>query len=317
MRFFNTSGPCDSRFHYMLPALARLPEAPRLVERGAYFVVHAPRQTGKTTVLKALARELTGTGRYAALRFSCEAGKVAGDDYEAAQRAVLDAIVMAAEDNLPAELRPPQPWPERSQTQLLAAGLRAWAQQCTRPLVLLFDEIDALRGDSLISVLSQLRNGYDARPDSAPWSVVLCGLRDVRDYKAASGGDASRLGTSSPFNIKTASLRLGSFTAEEVRALYAQHTEGTGQAFDEEAVSKAFELTAGQPWLVNALASEVIDGMNIAPPEPITAAHMEQAKERLILARATHLDSLVARLQEPRVRRIIEPLMGRHAGKRR
>jgi hypothetical protein len=128
MRFFNTSGPCDARRHYMLPALARLPEAPALIERGAYFVVHAPRQTGKTTVLQALARELCQTGRYAALRFSCESGKVAGDDYEAAQRAVLDSISMAAEDDLPAELRPPQPWPERSPPQLLAAGLRAWTR---------------------------------------------------------------------------------------------------------------------------------------------------------------------------------------------
>ncbi len=139
--------------------------------------------------------------------------------------------------------------------------------------------------------------------------MALCGLRDVRDYKAASGGDASRLGTSSPFNIKVDSLRLGEFTAAQVAALYAQHTADTGQPFTEEALARAFELTCGQPWLVNALAREIVDKMRIAPPEPITAEHVEQAKERLILARATHLDSLVARLHEDRVRRVIEPLL--------
>jgi hypothetical protein len=139
--------------------------------------------------------------------------------------------------------------------------------------------------------------------------VVLCGLRDVRDYKAASGGDPSRLGTASPFNIKVASLRLDDFTAEQVAALYAQHTGDTGQEFTREAVARAFDYTRGQPWLVNALAREITREMRIAPPEPVTAEHVDEAKERLILARATHLDSLVARLHEPRVRRVIEPLI--------
>jgi hypothetical protein len=60
---------------------------------------------------------------------------------------------------------------------------------------------------------------------------------------------------------------------------------------------------------VNALAREVIEKIGVAPPTPITPEAMEEAKERLILARATHLDSLVARLAEPRVRRVIEPLI--------
>ena len=89
--------------------------------------------------------------------------------------------------------------------------------------------------------------------------MVLCGLRDVRDDKAASGGEPGRLGTSSPFNVKVESLRLGDFTEAEARGLYAQHTEETGQPFVEEALAAAFELHQGQPWLCNALAREVIE----------------------------------------------------------
>jgi hypothetical protein len=292
----------------MVPAARRLPEAPGLVEQMAYFVVHAPRQTGKTTTLRALAEELTASGRYAALLVSCETGEAAGDNYGAAERVIVHRLRGRAEESLPAELRPP-PIPDALEGALLGDALRAWARACPRPLVLFFDEIDALRGQSLISALRQIRDGFVNRPSGFPASIALCGLRDVRDYKAASGGDPTRLGTASPFNIKIKSLRVGDFTPEEVRELYAQHTAETGQAFSEEALARALEVTAGQPWLVNALAREVVEEMAVPPSETITAAHIDQAKERLILARATHLDSLVARLMEPRVRRVIEPLI--------
>ncbi len=307
-RRFNTAGPCRPGIDYMVPALSRLPEVPGLVAGEGYFVVHAPRQTGKTTTLLALADELTAGGRYAALRFSCEVGRAAGDDYAAATRGILDRIRASAEDALPADLRPP-PWPKASESTLLVEALRAWAQICPRPLVLFFDEIDALRGEGLISVLSQLRDGYSSRPRDFPSSVALCGLRDVRDYKAAAGGDPARLGTSSPFNIKLESLRLGDFTLDEVAVLYGEHTADTGQPFAPGAMEHAFELTSGQPWLVNALAREVIEKLAVPTAEAITVDHLEEAKERLILARATHLDSLAARLAEPRVQRILGPLL--------
>jgi hypothetical protein len=209
---------------------------------------------------------------------------------------------------LPPELGPP-PWPQAPDETLLGDALAAWARVCPRPLVLFFDEIDALRGASLISVLRQLRAGFNERPEGFPASVALCGLRDVRDYKAAAGGDPSRLGTASPFNIKLESLRLGDFTPAEIRQLYGQHTAEASQQFTPQALDRAVELTAGQPWLVNALAREVVDKLRVPPPEPITAEHLEQAKERLIVARATHLDSLAAKLVEPRVRRVIEPVL--------
>jgi hypothetical protein len=307
-RRFNTAGPCLPAYHYMVPPLRRLPQAPGLVAQLGYFVVHAPRQTGKTTILSALASELTATGEYAALHVSCESGRAAGDNYGAAQRGILHRIRRRAAVTLPSELQPP-PWPAAPDENLLGDALAAWARACPRPLVLFFDEIDALSGQSLISVLSQLRDGYYERPDGFPGSVALCGLRDVRDYKAASGGDPSRLGTASPFNIKLKSLRLGDFTPEEVRELYAQHTAQTGQEFTPEAVRRAIELTAGQPWLINALALEIVEEMGVPASESITVEHVEQAKERLILARATHLDSLAARLAEPRVRRVVEPVL--------
>jgi hypothetical protein len=308
MRRFNTAGPCEPTIHYMVPAEPRLPEARGLIAQGAYFVVHAPRQTGKTTTLRALARALTAEGRYAALHFTCEIGKVFATDVGAAEDVILSSLQHSATTWLPPDLQPP-PMTSDKPGSIVLQNLAAWARACPRPLVLFFDEIDALRDDALVAVLGQLRGGAADRPRGFPASIVLCGLRDVRDYKAASGGDPSRLGTSSPFNIKLESLRLGDLTPDEVCALYRQHMDETGQPFEEAAIERAFALTQGQPWLVNALGREVTEKMDLPALTPITVAHIEEAKERLILARATHLDSLVARLYETRVHRVIEPII--------
>lgn len=290
----------------MIPAVPRLPEARGLVERGAYFVIHAPRQTGKTTTIRALATELTDSGRYAALAFSCEAGSAAREDYAAVQIGILAALRRRADNALPEALRPP-PFPDATPLDLLSAALSAWARACPLPLVLLFDEIDALAGQSLEVVLRQLRAGHEERPHNFPASIALCGMRNLRDYKMASGGGPVRAGSASPFNVLVKALRLGNFTAAEVAALYAQHTADTGQTFSDEALARVVELSAGQPWLVNALAREMVDEMGVTGP--IDETHVDQAKERLILSRATHLDSLSARLSEERVQRVIEPVL--------
>ena len=207
VKFFNITGSCDPARHYMIPAERRLVGVQELIDKQAYFVIHAPRQTGKTTSMKALARRLTDEGRHAALRFSCQNAQVFPDDIGAAERTVWHAIVDTAASALPEELRPPASI-EAETGSFLQAQLARWAGACPRPLVLIFDEIDAIGGPSLKSILSQLRTGFDNRPAAFPWSVILCGMRDVRDYKAASGGDPTRLGTSSPFNIKEESFRI-------------------------------------------------------------------------------------------------------------
>ncbi len=95
-------------------------------------------------------------------------------------------------------------------------ALSRWTAADPRPLVLLIDEIDALVGDSLLSVLRQLRAGYVRRPAGFPQSVVLCGVRDVRDYRIHSGSANAIVTGGSAFNVKAESLRLGDFSRDEV-----------------------------------------------------------------------------------------------------
>ncbi|MCC6627934.1 MAG: ATP-binding protein [Chloroflexi bacterium] len=306
-RRFNTAGPCNPADHYMLPATARLPEVTRLVDDKSYFVLHAPRQTGKTTTMLALGRELTASGRYIAVLLSMEGGEPFDDDPGAAELAILGAWRRAVASRLPPDFQPP-PWPTAEPGARLGATLAGWARAAARPLVVFLDEIDALRDAALISVLRQLRDGYTDRPTGFPWSLALIGLRDVRDYRVAGDG-GGRLGTASPFNIKVESLTLANFTAAEVATLYAQHTADTGQVFTPAALARAFDLTQGQPWLVNALARQAAEVIAPDPAQPVTVEVIEQAKERLIERQDTHLDSLAERLREERVRQIIAPIL--------
>jgi hypothetical protein len=145
-------------------------------------------------------------------------------------------------------------------------------------------------------------------PTGFPVSVGLIGMRDVRDYKVAAGG-SDRLQSSSPFNIKVESLTMRDFYAAEVAELYQQHTNDTGQSFEPEAMQLAFDLTQGQPWLVNAIARQLTEVVAPESSITITSAMVEEAKEILIRRQDTYLDSLAERLREDRVKAIMQPML--------
>jgi type II secretory pathway predicted ATPase ExeA len=307
MKFFNTTGPCFPEDHYMLPAPPRLPAVRPLIEQKLYFVLHAARQSGKTTSMIALARELTAEGRYAAILLSVQPAATFSDDVDRAEKLLLSRWSKVAAVELPPELCPPE-WPAAETGERIGAGLAAWASAIPRPLVVFLDETDSLKDDLLLSILHQLRDGFTYRPKNFPWSLALIGMRDIQDYKIRSGG-SEYLNTASPFNILTRSLTIGNFTADEVATLYHQHTSETGQAFTDEAVALAYEQTQGQPYLVNALAKVAVEELQPDVARAVTAAEIRKSKDLLIERRATHLRSLIERLREPRVRSVIEPIL--------
>ena len=315
-RFFNTAGPVRDDLHYLLPPLERLADADllSLVAQQKYFVLHAPRQTGKTSALLGLMALLNESGDYRCLYANMEAAQAAREDVVAAMPAICREIATRARDHLDEPLL--LGWLEGPLTSatpygLLGELLSMWANASDLPTVLFLDEIDSLVGDTLISVLRQLRAGYDKRPASFPASVILCGVRDVRDYRIHASAEKEVITGGSCFNIKAESLRLGNFSEEETRRLYAQHTEATEQRFEEEALELAWGYSRGQPWLVNALGYEVCfkhQGVRDRS-QPVTAQAMEAAKERLVDSRATHLHQLADKLAEPRVHRVVSAML--------
>lgn len=315
-RFFNTAGPVNADDHYTIPPLTRinLDDILSLIGQKKYFVLHAPRQTGKTSYLLALMEYLNKEGNYHCLYVNIEAGQAARGNVKEGIRSMLSAMAGNAIDYLDDSFLMDN-WKEvltqNGEFTALHEMLRLWCINSEKPVVLLIDEIDALVGDTLISLLRQLRSGYTKRPRFFPQSIILCGVRDVRDYRlqSESGGDIITGG--SAFNVKAKSLRLGAFSPEDIKTLFSQHTNETGQEFEPGIFPLVWELTEGQPWLVNALGFEVCFEIDEGKDreKTITTELLHRAKENLIVNRETHLDQLADKLKEDRVRRVIEPLL--------
>ncbi|MBM3198176.1 MAG: hypothetical protein FJZ58_02835 [Chlamydiae bacterium] len=160
--------------------------------------------------------------------------------------------------------------------------LRFWAElETNKPIVLFLDEFDVLAGESLVTMLTQFRTGYTDRPEHFPQTICLVGVRDLRDYKIKIKQQEELGILYSPFNIKAESLLLPIFSLEDVRALYHQHTQETGQPFTEEAIVYAFTQTDGQPWLVNALAYQACFRDLLDRSQVISLEVLQRARESL------------------------------------
>ncbi|MEL6722798.1 MAG: AAA-like domain-containing protein [Pseudomonadota bacterium] len=316
-RFFNNAGPSVPADHYMIDPLQRIDvtHIERLIRQKRYFVLHAPRQTGKTSCLMALMHHLNEQGRYQALYVNIERAQAAQNDIKEGIGSVAEAIASAARRYLQNTqlwewLKSGQP-PERA-TSLLQDLLEYWSTTSAQPTVLMLDEVDALIGDTLISLLRQIRSGYADRPAAFPASVILCGVRDVRDYRISSRGQEVITGGSA-FNIKATSLRLGNFSVEEVRELWEQHTTQTGQRFAEQIYPELWADTQGQPWLVNALGYELTDLRVPDRSVPVTLEDYRAVREKLIQSRVTHLDQLQDKLKEQRVHKVMAAVLAGEA----
>ena len=232
-----------------------------LIEDMQYFLIHAPRQTGKTTFLHALAHRLNKEGNYISVVCSMESTGYTSRSVETANINFVKAFAKMSKFFLGTENLSPDIAKYISGPSMLGDYLTDWCDTLDKPLVLLLDEVDALYDDVLISTLRQLRDGFQTRPNHFPQSIALVGLRDIRDFRTRARADNPSIGSGSPFNIKAKSFFLPAFSKEEVRGLLDQHTQDTGQVFSEEVIEKLYAYSGGQPWLTNALANEVVREM--------------------------------------------------------
>jgi hypothetical protein len=292
----------------MLPPAERLVGAQlhRYIKDNLYWVLHAPRQTGKTTFLKNWMREINAGNEAIACYVSiedCQGITDLGTAMRTIYRDIIDQVGFAGLS---------APKLDYDVTEgLLRTTLSAWSKLVEpKPLIVLFDEVDVLEGEVMISFLRQLRSGFAGRGvGTFPVSIALVGMRDLKDYITASK-DGKPVNPGSPFNIKADSAKLSNFLKEDIVRLFAQRTEETGQQITQEALDYVYDQSKGQPWIVNSLfARATLRILDATSTETVTLDHVYQARQQMIDARETHLDALALRLEDPPIRFVIDSII--------
>lgn len=325
-RYFNITGPNKEKENFSLDPLKRVDcEAiESMIEKGRYFAVSSPRQSGKTTLLLALQKKINASGKYRCLYCNVEAAQATGSDLHGGVRLILGRIADQAEFVFR------DTWPYENFVSILdhvgADGAlvtfferwRMQEQTTQPPLILMLDGIDLLYGKTLASVLRQLRTGQISGPGLFLQSVILSGVRDIRDVDIEVGENRVLLGRCGS-DIREKAVMLPGFTQAEIKELCDQYTAESGQSFQENACPRIYALTGGRPWLVNALLCEAIYEMGFGKDvsRSITMGMIDAAKDHFIARQDAYMDQLVIKLADNSVRTTLFPILVGGGWKRR
>lgn len=291
MRYFNTHGPVNSREHYVVPREAVLTELLTQIERGKYFTIYAPRQMGKTTLLRDLFDLLQEKPDYLPIPLSFEL-------YEhQTEEAFLTHFGQWMVNHIRDYLRQTETLADATQnvlanppTDYIAFDSFFRTLRVTYPtvkVVLIIDEFDGIPQPALSPILQTWRTMYlDRFSPHALHSVILIGIQNIARLN---------FGRSSPFNIAY-QYNLQGFSWEEVRDLLGQYTEETGQPFVDDVIEKIYEQTGGQPFLVNRLAKIVTEA--VAGVRPITLPHLRHAIQQLVKESNYNFETIVRHAAE-------------------
>ena len=231
-RYFNTSGPNIPAEHYTLKREKLIEKGIALVNNSRYFTIWAPRQTGKSTYFRLLAKEL--------IKKNFKVTHINLENYSTAPlSALFSYLFRKIKENWGIELK----------SGNLGDLHNDIAKIKDRQCVLIIDEIEGLNPELFGQFLHTIRNLYHSREDHALKSVILVGVSNILGVVQDNA---------SPFNIAD-NLPVPYFTKEETFALLGQHEAETGQFFTPEVKKKIPYITANQPGLVNAFAYKLVE----------------------------------------------------------
>ena len=229
-RYFNTSGPNIPSEHYTLMREELVAKGVEQVHKSRYFTIWAPRQSGKSTYFRLLAIELEKEG-YKVCHVNVEAFKVVDERFlcHYLAKEMTNAYGISIKGDT-------IDW-------LFSDVLNISNEK----LVFIIDEIEGLNPDLFNRFLHTIRASYHSRLNHSLKSVIFVGVSNITSVVEDNA---------SPFNISD-SFELPYFTREEVFALFGQHEKEAGQLFSEEVKNKIFDISVGQPGLVNGFGLEL------------------------------------------------------------
>ncbi|MBV7336249.1 AAA-like domain-containing protein [Chloroflexi bacterium TSY] len=279
MRYFNTHGPVNEIEHYVVPRSALVANLVEQIVRGKYFTIYAPRQMGKTTLLRRLRDVLKERPDHIPVTMSFQRFETWSVEEFMTEfgRLLVRRIVSGLQTKFPTQVEavrelatahPPNNYPDFwaffDEFQQLLPDAR---------IVLIVDEFDGTPQEAISPLLQTWRDMYlDTDPPRALHSIVLIGIQNIATLN---------LGRSSPFNIAN-QLALPSFTYAQVEDLLAQHTDETGQEFATGVVAEMFRITDGYPFLVNRIAAILTEEIVFDRSQPITHTDLDLTRRKLV-----------------------------------
>lgn len=279
MREFNTSGPCDPDKHYTVMREALVATGETLVDRGRFFTIFAPRQSGKTTYFQLLFRQLR-TRRYLPLWISFEGLKTLdrADFYAALQHRLQQEF---SNNGLQAR-----------RTLKHQFDLELWLEEVShesQPLMLVIDEFEDIPPAVMSELLHVFRAMYQKRENHKLHALALVGVSTLADLVVSSA---------SPFNVVD-ELRIDYFTFAEVAGLIGQYVAESGQPFEPAVINAIYENTQGQPGLTCALCHHLVHEMVPDPTQPVTMdAFYPTLKHFLTERRDKNILNIVSKARE-------------------
>ncbi len=297
MRRFHSYGPVDCEEHFCVPRTDLVDGCVRRlvgnVEKGGhYFTIWAPRQNGKTWLMR---RSMETIRR----RYE--------DRFALFQLSLGGLREMRVNDNLS---EPPFDFRELMREVLpKSPGIASWIDfrrlfskkeqigMWDRPLILLIDEVDTLAPEVLDLMVAQFRELYLDRERNWLHGLALVGVRAVL-------GVDSRRG--SPFNVQR-SLRVPNFDREEVRDLFDQYQNESGQLVEPDMVEKVHDATRGQPGLVCWFGELLTETYNPGTGKPIDAEALQWAHHKALFVEPNNtILNLIRKARGPYRGRVVE-----------
>jgi hypothetical protein len=262
-----------------------------MVDRGRYFSMFAPRQSGKTTFIEGLCDQLHWDATYVAVLLSFQEYKNLDkqefyseiEKYLYAQLITRLKQVNCEKTEAVRQFLNHHHLINNVSFKSLFEGLNGILQ--FKKIVVFIDEFDGIPSIELESFLTTLRELYQKHKKVTPKALYSIGLIGIRNITKLVVGGVS------PFNIAD-HVVIPPFSLKNVQDLYAQYTEETHQPFTEAAVKKVYEETGGQPWLVNRLGTILTVDVKPGTVEPIDEKDVDKAIQILLNEKNDHFDNL-------------------------
>ncbi len=298
-RYFNITGACNPKEHYMVNLNSRLSEIKKMVDAGKYFVINRGRQYGKTTTLKALKRHLQNEYIVVNLDFQ---GLSAADfkAEEAFVKAFARELWMNREvrnfmsDDIQSEIKK-----MKSSSSHVIADLfmciSEWCIESKRPIVMLIDEVDqASNNQVFLDFLAQLRRYYLNRSDTTTFqSVILAGVHDIRNLRQKIRSDTEHR-HNSPWNIASSFDIDMSFSPDDIMGMLTDYENDHHTGMDIVSISQLiYDYTSGYPVLVSSICKLIDEKYQDWTKNSVIASAKELITEKMPL-----IESLINKLED-------------------